>query len=176
VLGDLPMRRVDVSKLLHGIVRTYPAFQGHEAKINFPANLPAVWGNDAALTLCFSNLLDNSLKFVAAGQCPRIEIQGEESDGWVRISVQDNGIGIPDHLKERVFGIFQKAGHSKEGTGIGLAIVRKAVERMGGRAGVVSAPGQGSRFWIELRPGDAEESGSNGAGEENPCAEHSNRT
>jgi signal transduction histidine kinase len=175
VLGELPMRRVNVSKILQAILQTYPAFEGHKGKINFPANLPAVWGNDAALMLCLSNLLDNALKFVAPGQCPRIDVRGEENNGRVRISVQDNGIGIPEALKERIFGIFQKAGHSKEGTGIGLAIVRKAVERMGGRTGVVSAPGQGSRFWIELRPGDAEAGRSSGTNDKTFFAEHSNR-
>jgi signal transduction histidine kinase len=65
--------------------------------------------------------------------------------------VEDNGVGIPKELFDRIFGIFEQVRKSDSGTGIGLAIVRKAVEKMNGRIGVDSQPGQGSRFWIELR-------------------------
>jgi signal transduction histidine kinase len=66
--------------------------------------------------------------------------------------VEDNGIGIPADAKDRMFLMFQRFHRSTEyeGTGIGLAIVRKAVERMGGKVGVESEPGQGSRFWLLL--------------------------
>jgi signal transduction histidine kinase len=70
---------------------------------------------------------------------------------WVRIWVEDNGIGIPAEFQERIFHVFERLnGAAYPGTGIGLTIVRKGAERMGGRAGVESAPGEGSRFWIEL--------------------------
>jgi signal transduction histidine kinase len=68
--------------------------------------------------------------------------------------VEDNGIGIAKEHQERIFGVFERL-HRPEaypGTGIGLAIVRKAMERMGGRAGVESEPGRGSRFYLELPP------------------------
>jgi signal transduction histidine kinase len=65
--------------------------------------------------------------------------------------VQDNGIGIAPDQHERIFGIFQRINKSAPGTGIGLAIVKKATERMGGRVGVQSAPRKGSTFWIELQ-------------------------
>jgi len=68
----------------------------------------------------------------------------------VRIWVEDQGIGIPKIAQERIFGLFQRATTKHEGTGIGLAIVRKVVERIGGKVGVESQPGQGSRFWVEL--------------------------
>jgi signal transduction histidine kinase len=65
--------------------------------------------------------------------------------------VEDNGIGIPAEFQERIFQVFQRLHTTKyAGTGIGLAIVQKGVERMDGRVGLVSAPGEGSRFWIEL--------------------------
>jgi signal transduction histidine kinase len=73
----------------------------------------------------------------------------------VRICIKDNGIGIPAEAQNRIFGIFQRLHSQKtyEGTGIGLAIVKKAAERMGGRIGVESAPGMGSKFWLELPRG-----------------------
>jgi signal transduction histidine kinase len=65
--------------------------------------------------------------------------------------VEDNGIGIAPDQQEKIFHIFQQVEPGFEGTGIGLAIVRKAVERMGGKVGVISELGQGSTFWIELK-------------------------
>lgn len=76
----------------------------------------------------------------------------ENIEGWMRLGIQDNGIGIAVEQQERIFNIFERL-HGLDaypGTGIGLAIVRKGVERMGGRVGVESQVGQGSRFWIEL--------------------------
>jgi signal transduction histidine kinase len=77
---------------------------------------------------------------------------GYPSHGLVRIWVGDNGIGIPPESQEKVFGMFQRMHGQQDypGTGIGLTIVRKAMDRMGGRVGVESEPGKGSRFWIEL--------------------------
>jgi signal transduction histidine kinase len=70
---------------------------------------------------------------------------------FIRISIEDNGIGIPPSAQPRIFRMFQRLTHDHEGTGLGLAIVNKVVERMGGCVGVQSEPGKGSRFWIELR-------------------------
>jgi signal transduction histidine kinase len=69
----------------------------------------------------------------------------------VRIWVADNGIGIAQRHLEKIFGMFQRLDPQYEGTGIGLSIVRKAAERMGGQAGVESQPGKGSRFWLALK-------------------------
>jgi signal transduction histidine kinase len=69
--------------------------------------------------------------------------------------LEDNGIGIDPKYHQRIFKVFERvAGSAYPGTGIGLAIVQKGVERMGGRVGVESEPGKGSRFWIELRKAD----------------------
>ena len=64
---------------------------------------------------------------------------------------KDNGIGIPQEYQERIFDMFQQLDKGYEGTGIGLALVRKTAERMKGTVGVESEPGQGSRFWLELK-------------------------
>ncbi len=151
VRGELPLRPVNVSELLHGIVQTYPAFESAHVEIRIPADLPPVQGNEAALTQCFSNLLENAVKFVEPGRRPHVEVTGEKVDGWVRISVDDNGIGIPQAFQGKIFGMFQRGTTDYEGTGMGLAIVRKAADRMGGRVGLISQPHHGSRFWIDLR-------------------------
>jgi len=89
---------------------------------------------------------------VRPGVAPRIRIRTETSAGNVRLWVEDQGIGIAPEHQERIFRAFERLHPHDEypGTGIGLAIVRRAAERMGGRAGVESQPGEGSRFWIEL--------------------------
>jgi signal transduction histidine kinase len=69
----------------------------------------------------------------------------------VRIWIEDNGIGIPERLQGRIFDMFERGTNEYEGTGIGLAIVRKVVQQMQGRVGVESRPGKGSRFWVELK-------------------------
>ena len=103
------------------------------------------------LTMVFRNLLDNALKFVQPGGTPRVVFRAEERGDRVRLWVEDNGIGIAPEHQNRIFNLFERL-HGKEfpGTGIGLSIVRKAIERMGGGVGLESTPGQGTRFWIEL--------------------------
>lgn len=115
--------------------------------------LPMVLGHRATLEHVLSNLLTNALKFTRKGERPEIKIFAENREPWIRLVVQDNGIGIADEHRERIFGMFERL-HGIEaypGTGIGLAIVRKAIERLGGRSGVESAPGKGSLFWFELK-------------------------
>jgi len=113
-----------------------------------------VMAHQQTLVQVLTNLLSNALKFVAEGTPPRVRIRTERrNSGRVRLWVEDNGIGIDPAQHARIFEVFQRL-HGEEkypGTGIGLALVKKGVERMGGQAGVDSAPGQGSRFWIELR-------------------------
>jgi len=113
--------------------------------------LPTVRGHEATLAQCLANLLGNGLKFVAPGVRPSIRFWAEDRGSWIRLWLEDNGIGIPRDQHERVFRVFERMHGSRyPGTGIGLSIVRKGIERMGGKVGVESAPGHGSRFWIEL--------------------------
>jgi PAS domain S-box-containing protein len=153
VRQDLKIEPVDVEKLLLEIIHSYPNLQPPKADIRICASLPGLWGNAAALTQVFSNLLGNAVKFVPAGTVPRVEIKVEREKEWARLWFEDNGIGIEKKAQERIFHMFQRLNRQDlyEGTGIGLAIVRKAMERMGGRVGVESEPGKGSRFWIELK-------------------------
>ena len=93
---------------------------------------------------------------------PRVVVRGEVQDRSVRLWFEDNGIGIPKHLHSRLFKIFSRLHRAEEyeGTGIGLAIVRKAAERMNGSVGLESDEGRGSRFWVLLQvAGDPPASG-----------------
>jgi PAS domain S-box-containing protein len=152
VLQDVPLEPVELSKLVRGLLDTYPNFHPEKADIQVEGRLPIVLGNEALLTQCFSNLLGNAVKFVAPGTRPKVRVWSESRPDAVKVWVEDNGIGIPKHAQNRLFGMFQKLDNQYEGTGIGLAIVRKVVERMGGQVGVESEPGKGSRFWVSLRP------------------------
>jgi signal transduction histidine kinase len=107
--------------------------------------------NEAALTQCISNLLGNAAKFVAQGVKPVVRIWAEEAEGRVKLWFKDNGIGIAPQDYQRIFDIFQRVDRSHDGTGIGLAIVKKAAERMGGKVGVESTFGQGTSFWLDLQ-------------------------
>ena len=114
--------------------------------------LPEVMGHRLTLMQVILNLLNNAVKFIPPDRQPQVHIWAELRAKWVRLWVEDNGIGIAPEYHERIFQAFERL-HTRQtysGTGVGLAIVRKGVERMGGRVGVESALGQGSRFWIEL--------------------------
>jgi PAS domain S-box-containing protein len=153
--SELDVHPIELEPLIHEMIQQYPAFQPPAAHIHIRSPLDPVLAHDASLTQCLTNLLGNAVKFVAPEQTPEITIRTESHGDAVRILVEDNGIGIAREHQVRIFGIFEQIHSSKvyEGTGIGLAIVRKAVERMGGSVGVVSEPGKGSRFWIELPRG-----------------------
>lgn len=147
---EMALAPVDLQKLVRELIETYPNLHDDIAKISFESELPVVLGNGSLLTQCFSNLLGNAVKFVAPGVRPDVRVGAEIRDSAARISVTDNGIGIAQNAQPRLFKMFQKLDAQYEGTGIGLAIVRKVVERMGGKVGAESELGKGSRFWVEL--------------------------
>jgi signal transduction histidine kinase len=127
--------------------------QESQARLTLPSTPPVlILANRSALHLVLINLISNAVKFVPPHDPPRITIEAEERGTKVRISVLDNGIGIEEKDLAKLFGLFQRLNKNSRysGTGMGLANVKKAVERMGGSVGVKSAPGQGSCFWVEL--------------------------
>ncbi len=143
---------VKPEQLLRELIDGRPEFQPPKAEIELQSPLLPVRAHSASLTQCLDNLLGNAVKFVGAGVVPQVRVWSELRGEQVRLWVQDNGIGIRREAQEKVFEIFQRLHSSSEyaGSGIGLSLVRKAVERMGGRVGLESEPGKGSRFWIEL--------------------------
>jgi len=131
--------------------------------------LPEVWGDKVLLTQIYRNLISNALKF-SDKEPPRMEITVENKDGVSIFGVKDNGIGISTAYAEQIFLPFKRL-HSQteyEGTGIGLAICRKAIERHTGEIWVESEPGKGAHFKFTIRSGshgsNAEEAGNHSSG------------
>lgn len=114
-------------------------------------DLPTIRGDLPALRELFRNLLDNALRFTPAGVAPEISIHAEAKDGVVTVDVADNGAGVPEAYRERIFLPFQQIGADGTGTGAGLALCRQAVELHGGRIWVEGRPEGGSRFRFTLR-------------------------
>jgi len=151
--SEIIMQPVHLDELIRRVIVMYPQLQANGADIAIESPLPVVLANEASLTQVISNLLANAVKFVAPGIAARVKVSADEIEGDVRLWIEDNGIGIDPRDHERIWSIFTRIGRARdyEGTGIGLTIVRKAVERMNGRIGVESALGEGSRFWVRLR-------------------------
>ena len=155
VRQPIELKPVDLEKLVLDIVVERPELQAADIRLEGPL-LPML-GHEASVIQCLTNLLSNAVKFVEKGVKPRVRLSTERVGNNVRLWVTDNGIGIPPEAQRKVFEIFQRLSSNYEGSGIGLAIVKKAIDRMGGRAGVDSEPGKGSRFWIELKAADTAE-------------------
>jgi PAS domain S-box-containing protein len=151
--AELKKEPVDLGALVRQVIETYPQLQKHNIEINIQGVLPTVLGAEASLAQCVSNLLVNAVKFVAPQTKPVVIVRAEIIAQDVRLWVEDNGIGIAPKDHVRIFKMFEQVDHTAayEGNGMGLAIARKAVERMGGQLGVESEAGRGSRFWIQLK-------------------------
>lgn len=123
-----------------------------QARVELTPPLPVVEGHPSTLELVLLNLVANALKFVAPGVQPHVRIWAKVGGTQAKVCVTDNGIGISADHHERIFRVFERlhGADSFPGTGIGLSIVKKGIERMGGRVGVESDAGQGSTFWFEL--------------------------
>ncbi|HWC59201.1 MAG TPA: CHASE domain-containing protein [Verrucomicrobiae bacterium] len=174
----VPVSKINLEAEVNSALSNFSEeIEARGAKVEVVGPLPPVKANAAILNQILSNLISNGLKFVPPETRPHLRIfggqttlHGERAPGkmkevppfdtefvslegkFVRLWIADNGIGIAPEYHERIFRMFERLHPvgSYPGTGIGLAIVRKGVERMGGRAGVESVPGSGSRFWVDL--------------------------
>lgn len=149
--SEVRLENVNLDKLVRCIVEQYPAMQAPNATVEI-AELHELWGHEPSLTQIVSNLLLNAVKFVAPDVLPVVKVWTEKTDGVVTLWIRDNGIGIDPSHQGRLFRMFERL-HPQagfEGTGVGLAIVRKAAQRMGGDVGMQSDGRSGSSFWVRL--------------------------
>lgn len=147
---------VDVESVLDQLL-SHMHDETHEAQVSVLRPLPKVLAQPTILTQALGNLLRNAIKFVKPGTMPNIYIRAEELPYSIRICIDDNGIGIDPQYHDKIFHVFERLHRPEEypGTGIGLAIVKKGIERLGGRVGLKSTPGKGSCFWVELEKASA---------------------
>jgi PAS domain S-box-containing protein len=144
---DIPFHEIaqDVLEILHG------QLDARSIEVTLCPNLPIVSGDRQRLTEVLQNLIDNAAKFMGDQTDPQIEIgQRGEEDSKSILYVKDNGIGIAPEYHNKIFGLFNKLDAKSDGTGIGLALVKRIVEYHGGRIWVESAPGKGSTFYFSL--------------------------
>lgn len=149
----LQLACVDLRGLVDALLAPYAdeiATHGVVLRVEVPEI--QVWADAAGLTQALRNLVDNALKFSRATAKPEIVVSAREEGGHCIVTVRDNGVGFEMKFVERIFDIFQRLHRAEDypGTGIGLAIVRKAMERLGGRAWAQSKPGEGATFFLEI--------------------------
>lgn len=122
-----------------------------KAEVEFH-DLPVISSYHSPLRQVFQNLITNAVKYSKPGLPPKIRISATDQTTAWKIAIEDNGIGIPPEYHERIFIIFQRL-HKREeygGTGIGLAVVKKIIDNLGGTIWVDSIPGEGSTFYFTL--------------------------
>ncbi len=151
---------VNLSQLLQTILKNRDSIiteHGVQISIEIPFTSLSCW--EQGLTQALANVIDNALKYSRNAQPPRIDIRGEESAGAFRIIVSDNGIGFNMKYHDRIFGLFNRLVRQEdyEGTGAGLAIAKKALDKQGGSIRAESHPGAGATFFIELPKGKGSE-------------------
>jgi PAS domain S-box-containing protein len=150
---DAPVEQLDLRELVHALLaREDEEVRARGVTINVGESMGTVVADREGLSMALRNLLGNALKFTRTTPSPLIEIGGKVEAGGCLPWVRDNGIGFDMKYHDQIFAIFQRLQRSEDypGTGVGLAIVSKAMERMGGRAWAESQPGRGATFYLEM--------------------------
>jgi signal transduction histidine kinase len=151
--GEARYEPIDVRSYIETCLRNLEGeIRTRHANVKIRGRSRVVQLDPTLLKIAITNLLSNAIKFVPDGVQPEITVSASVKQDVCRIEVNDNGVGISKEDQQRIFMPFVRIYSEEEfpGIGLGLPSVRKAVELMGGRVGVDSKPGQGSRFWIEL--------------------------
>ncbi len=150
---SLQDQRVDLARLVATVLDERKA-DIEATGVTVAVNLQglSVQADAHGLAIVMRNLLDNALKFARGSRPPTLSIRGTAAEKSVILEISDNGIGFDMQFHDRIFDIFQRLQRAEDypGTGIGLAIVFKAMQRMGGRVWATSSPGQGATFYLEL--------------------------
>ena len=154
VSAGVAFEKIDIESTVDDIIEDLQRGTGKRATFHVERPMNRVLGSKCLLTQALLNLLSNSAKFTDPKRPAVIRISTTRTGGKVRVYVQDNGIGISPEFREHLFEPFRRGTAEYEGTGVGLSIVKKAVERMAGRLGFDSTPGQGTTFWIEVFAAD----------------------
>ena len=157
---DLPCQTLDLNKAIQKVMETETL---HSEVISKKAQiliqpLPSVWGNQTIIEQILTNILANALKFVEKDKPPIIEIWSESMEQGPRIFIKDNGIGIAEEYRDRIFEMFQRLHENEKqyaGTGVGLAIVKKGIERIGGRVGLDTRVSNGTCLYLDFLPGES---------------------
>ena len=136
----------------------YNQIETRGVTIEIAPDLPSVYGDRTRLVEVVQNLMDNAIKFMGAQPQPRVEIgvQGIDEKNRPIFFVRDNGIGIEPHFHDKIFGLFNKLDPISEGTGVGLAVVKRIIEVHEGRVWVESQLGEGTTFHFTLPTGKQE--------------------
>jgi signal transduction histidine kinase len=154
--AQMELEPIDLERIVDDVIDQHKILQSPAAEIKIVRPLLPVLGNEISLGQCVSNILNNAVKFVAPNVGAKVIISTIRTGRRVKIQFADNGIGIkPEHHK-RVFQMFERL-HPEgkyDGTGIGLTIVRKAIEKMRGNIGIESDGVSGTCVWIELEPAE----------------------
>lgn len=151
--GNQPKKQIDLNEMMDGIRDDlYTQIESSGARI-YCEDLPLITGYETAIRQLLQNLLSNSLKFRKVGVAPEIYISGTRAGDFWKFEIRDNGIGIEDRFKDKIFAIFQRLhSHSEyEGHGIGLSHCKKIVEMHNGEIYVKSLIGEGSRFYFTIK-------------------------
>ncbi|MGV2828854.1 ATP-binding protein [Myxosarcina sp. GI1(2024)] len=151
--SKIRLQKVDLAKVVTEVIDDLETLRKEaQAEIFIEQFSFAVKSNYSILTQVILNLVTNAIKFVPADSQPRVKIWAERRQNWIRLWVEDNGIGIAPENQQKIFKVFIRLHgiQTYPGTGIGLAFVKRAMERLEGRLGIESELGQGSRFWLEL--------------------------
>lgn len=151
--AEIALAPIPLERIVQMVIADYPVLRNAATHVEVRAPLGEVLGHEMLLSQCIANLLLNAVKFVAPGVNPYVKVYTERRGPIVRLWIVDNGIGIEAQHMSRLFGMFERIHPSAsfEGNGIGLAIVKRAVHRLGGDVGVESVAGTGSRFWLDLQ-------------------------
>lgn len=153
---DMPATFVNLNHTVDRVLKQQRSLiNDRQALVEVSRPLPDIWGNQWAVEQALLQLVGNALTFVPSGIRPHVRIWAELRNPRARVWIEDNGVGIPPEHRGRVFQIFERLNPNSSSTGIGLAIVRKIIERLDGSVGVEPGPEAGSRFWIELFRGPA---------------------